>query len=525
MPTFFKDELNADVIQFTPRVDPVIGRSNSPSSGALWYDSTSNSFHSIVNGVVTNLGGAIAFGGVPTGSCTTSQIAVNTGTGDLYSCSNGAWVKVGPTAGSLVSPITSPSPLAFDVNLAFKGPNPYVDITRFGARPCDRNTTPCAGGLTANMTSGSAVATISSASTFISGDGVVVYGAGTASGLTTPTGLAITNVLATMGTGTGLTTSSATGSTTTCYKIIARTTGGGYTPASSEVCTTTGLASRGAVTINLTSCTRSGVQVTCTTSTATPLLVGGAGAEAYIGGAPGSPTDSSFRGWRTVTATDTTHFTFTDTAINTGNGATTSSTGGTVTFFAANHLSWTAVTNAWLYYIYGGASGTETLIGVSRPQNGAIPATDTTFDDFGSGLMSNISFPSWIPTTPPTVGANNNLSTTILSGAGTTSLTLTTNAGATVSGVGVRLDAGPGLVAASIAANGLGPLYIPVDPSLSNGFVVNNYTDLTPYSLSIVQSGTLYLHETLALHGAGLRYMGDRSTAVAAPGGGGANRD
>src|SRR6266850_578174 len=525
MPTFFKDELNADVIQFTPRVDPVIGRSNSPSSGAMWYDNTSNSFHSIVNGVVTNLGGTISFAGVPTGSCTTSQIAVNTGTGDFYSCSNGAWVKVGPTAGSLVSPITSPNPLAFDVDLHFKGPNPYVDITRFGARACDRNTTPCAGGLTANMTSGSAVATISSASTFINGDGVVVYGAGTASGLTTPTGLAITNVLATMGTGTGLTTPSAIGSATTCYRVIARTTGGGYTPASSEVCTTTGQAARGAVVINLTSCTRSGVQVTCTTATATPLLVGGVGAEAYIGGAPGSPTDSSFRGWRTVSPTDATHFTFTDTATNTGNGAVTSCTGGTVTFFAANHLSWNAVSNAWLYYIYGGATGAETLIGVSRPQGQAAASfvTDTTFDDFGSGLMSNISFPSWIPTTPPIVGANNNLSTTILSGAGTTTLTLNASAGATVSGAGIRLDAGTGLIAAATAANGLGPLFIPVDASLANYFVINNYTDLTPYLLSVVQSGTLYLHETIALKGSGLRYMGDRSTATGGSGGGGAN--
>jgi len=441
---------------------------------------------------------------------------------------NGLLTTIGgscASTGLISSPVVAPNPLAFDVDLHFKGPNPYVDITRFGARACDRNATPCAGGLTANMTSGSAVATISSASTFINGDGVVVYGAGSASGLTTPTGLVVTNVLARMGTGTGLTTPSAAGSTTTCYKIIARTTGGGYTPASSEICTTTGLATRGAVTVNLTSCTRSGVQVTCTTAAPTPLLVGGLGAEAYIGGAPGSPTDSSFRGWRTVTPTDSTHFTFTDTATNSGNGAAASCTGGTVTFFAANHLSWNVVSGAWLYYIYGGAAGAETLIRVSRPQGmgQSIAITDTTFDDFGPTLMSNMSFPSWIPTTPPGVGANNNLSTTILSGAGTTTLILNANAGATVSGAGIRLDAGPGLIAAAAAANGIGPLFIPIDPSLGNFFVINSFTDLTPYLLSIVQSGTLYLRETLALRGAGLRYMGDRSTATGGAGGGGAN--
>jgi hypothetical protein len=461
----------------------------------------------------------IQFAGVPTGPCLGNQIAVNSGTGDLYSCSNGVWVKVGPTAGSLVSPITSPNPLAFDVNVAFKGPNPYVDITRFGARTCDVHNPPCTSGITATMSSGSPTATISSASTFINGDGVVVYGAGTASGLTVPTGLAVTNVLATMGTGTGLTTPSAIGSTTTCYKIIARTTGGGYTAASSEACTTTGLAARGAVTVNLTSCTRSGTVVTCTTSTSTPLLVGSQGAEGYIGG---SISDSSFRGWRTVVPVDATHFTFNDTAINTGSGATTSCTGGTVTFYAANHLSWNAVSNAWLYYIYGGASGAETLIGVSRPQNGSIPTTDTTFDDFGPSMMSNMTFPAWIPTTPPSVGANNNLSTTIVSGAGTTTLTLNSNAGATVSGAGIRLDAGVGILAAAVAANNAGPLYIPIDPS-GNSFVINNYTDLTPYNLSIVQSNQLWLHETIALKCSGLRYTGDRSTASGGLGGGGAN--
>src|SRR6266403_2150011 len=58
----------------------------------------------------------LSFAGVPTGNCTSTQAAVNTGTGDFYSCSNSAWVKIGPTAGSFVSPITSPNPLAFDVN-------------------------------------------------------------------------------------------------------------------------------------------------------------------------------------------------------------------------------------------------------------------------------------------------------------------------------------------------------------------------------------------------------------------------
>lgn len=55
-------------------------------------------------------GGTTTFAGVPSGTCTSSQTAVNTLTGDLYSCNSGVWLKVGPgAAGSaqwntLVSP-------------------------------------------------------------------------------------------------------------------------------------------------------------------------------------------------------------------------------------------------------------------------------------------------------------------------------------------------------------------------------------------------------------------------------------
>lgn len=420
----------------------------------------------------------------------------------------------------------STGPENVDCDWHAKGPNPWIDITRFGARTCNVNATPCAVGLTANITSGTNTATISSASTFIKGDGVVIYGAGTATTLMVPTGLAVTNVLSQMGTGTGLTTASAAGSTTKCYKIIARTTGGGYTAASAETCTATGQPTLGAVTINLTSCSRATSTVTCTTSSAHPIVIGGQAnqPEIYVGG---SISDSSFRGWRTANASDSTHFSYNDTATNTGNGASTSSTGGTVTVYVANHLSWTAVTGAWLYYIYGGASGAETLIGVSRPQNGAIGVTDTTFDDFGPGLMSNISFPPWIPTTPPNVGANDNLSTTITSGAGTTTLTLFNNAGATVSGATIRLDTTPALIAAATASSvgplGGAPIYVPYDPSL-NRFQISSYCDLRPFgALSVIYSGTIHALETVAVKGSGLRWMGDRNTAMTVPGGGGAN--
>jgi hypothetical protein len=44
----------------------------------------------------TNAGSTIAFPGIPTGTCTAAQTAVNQSTGDLYSCVGGSWLKVGP---------------------------------------------------------------------------------------------------------------------------------------------------------------------------------------------------------------------------------------------------------------------------------------------------------------------------------------------------------------------------------------------------------------------------------------------
>src|SRR5579872_71541 len=43
-------------------------------------------------------GGARAFAGVPTGSCGSTDIAVNTLTGNFYACNNGSWLLIGPGA-------------------------------------------------------------------------------------------------------------------------------------------------------------------------------------------------------------------------------------------------------------------------------------------------------------------------------------------------------------------------------------------------------------------------------------------
>src|SRR5579883_2486246 len=98
----------------------------------------------------------------------------------------------------------------------FKGPNPYIDLSNYGARSGNPNIAPYALGVTASITSGQSVATLNSASSFVNGDWFVLYGAGSASGLATPSAPTVTNVLSRGGTRTGFVAPSASGSTTTC---------------------------------------------------------------------------------------------------------------------------------------------------------------------------------------------------------------------------------------------------------------------------------------------------------------------
>ncbi|HYL82793.1 MAG TPA: hypothetical protein VE263_01045 [Candidatus Angelobacter sp.] len=393
----------------------------------------------------------------------------------------------------------------FDGDTHFKGLNPWIDVVRFGARPVNPNITPAAVGITATTTSGQPTVTISSASTFQNGDGVVIYGAGPTQSMTTPSAPTVTASLPTAAGGVGglgYTVAGPTGATTYNYQIVARDKNGGLTAASTVGSTSTGAASLGTQSVAITSLSRasSGV-VTVVTSAAHGLSVG---AMVHVAG---TSIPNDFDGWFVVgTVPDNTHFTFT-------NGITTveSATGGTVYWWNANHLSWSAVTGAWEYYIYGRTGGSLTLIGVSKPNNNISGNnfTDTTWDDYGSPMMDGVALPPYVPNTPPGAATSDYLSTTILSGAGTTTLTLNANAGTSVSGATIRYDAAPNILAAAAAANGSTPLYFPASSVASGTYVVNSYLDLSGKTLAISQVGALTLNETMAL-GVNSRWYGDR---------------
>lgn len=448
----------------------------------------------------------IPFAGVPTGPCLGNQIAVNSGTGDLYSCSNGAWVKVGPTAGSLVSPITSPNPLAFDVNLQFKGPNPYVDVTRYGVRALDSRFIPAVAGITATITAGQPTATVSTTNCpsqtgfvcFQNGDGVVIYGAGATNTMSTPSAPTVTPSLTSGAMNTANLVNAPAGSTTYNYQIVLRDKAGALTAASAVGTSAVGQAALGNVQVNVTSLTRTNNSVAVVTSSPINIAVG---ATIYVT----NSTDATFSGvYKVATVTDTTHFTYLQ-GMDTRGGASLSATGGTVQMYACNKLTMPAYpANGWQYYVYGRTGGSLTLIGVTKP-------LDTVFEDYGSPFMDGITLPSYVPNTPPVAATNDPLSTTIVSGAGTTTLTLANNAINSVSGATIKLDHGPNLLAAVQAFPNGYPVYIPSDVNV----IINSFTNIGS-NIHFWQAGGFTLNETI-FHVSDLLWRGDLGGPAANP--------
>lgn len=490
------DDGLADYLQVADRKGGVLG----------WIDGSGIPRGSLATAIPPSLAQTIPFSGIPTGSCTPSQTAVNTGTGDFYSCSNGAWTKIGPTAGSLVSPITSPNPLAFDVNVNFKGPNPYADVTRYGVRSV-ANAVPATPGITAGISSGSSIVAISNANNcpgqtgsvcFKNGDGVVIFGAGAPHSMVTPIAPTVTPSVSSGPTGSRIVANGPAGSTSYSYQVVARDAAGGLTAAGPVGTTVTGQASLGAQSVAITSFSRSGQVVTCTTSTAHTMA---ARTMVYIFQA----SDGSFSGWYSVaTVPDNTHFTFTS-GFDTASGASSSATGGTANWFNCNHLTWTHVEGAFVYYIYGRTNGSLTLLGQSFPDTadpnaGGSLDGSLSWDDFGSPMMDNYLAPYLVPTTPPASATSDSLVTTIISGAGTASLTLANSAGTTVAGNTILFDNAPNLIAAANANN---ILYIPNDVSV----IINSFVSMPSFGKTVFQTGAFLLNDTIQVQD--IKWYGD----------------
>lgn len=350
------------------------------------------------------------------------------------------------------------------------GPDPWSDVCLHGAL-CGAT----ASSTTAN-TAGTTAVTLASAASFKNGQGITIQHAGAAPSITS---LGTITLTPSQNAG-GLNTVAANaGSTSSSYKVVAVDKACGYLAATSAVSTTTGNI-LGLQSTNITSMSRSGTTVTVA-ATAHNLVVGAMIYIKYIV-AGGTNADLTFDGfYKVATVPDANHFTFLG-GYDTTTGGTTSDTGGIVISFNGNTLSWTAVAGAFKYAIYGRTTGGYNLIGQTL---------DHFWVDYGSPMNDNQTFPSCLPTTAPSSGANDNLTTTIVSGATTTSLVLANAATATVSGATAVSDDSPAFVASCII--NAPTCYVP-----QAGIKLRSYTIL-PGQIKILMNGPIATDDTLEL--------------------------
>jgi len=375
----------------------------------------------------------------------------------------------------------------------FAGPNPYYDVRKSGARAVSLAAIPQT---TGTINSGSSTLTLAAASTFQNGDGITIYGAGSTNTLSTPSAPTVvaSNMAGPMRS--GITVANSSGATTYQYQVIARTLFGAYTAPSSATSIANGPAALGNGSVSVTSWSRSGCTVTLNFGSSANLVTG---AHIYITGSA-SQSDIPIKGRHPVTVVNPTQVTYADSTCSNVPSTTTNSV--TATYHLANHISWAAVTGAWTYCIYGRTAGSMNLIGVSLPENSDSRVTPdplyNTFDDLGYGTVTD----AVCPVAMPSVATNNYLTTTIASGAGTTTLTLAGTASNSVVASAVIFDNTPTMTTAVNNTGRLGVTYVPTT-AFNFGFYMHSPFGATglPTFVSIMQAGVVQAADTVYIPG------------------------
>src|SRR5271170_1128698 len=384
-------------------------------------------------------------------------------------------------------------------------PNGFADVTAYGARAVVYNAYPST---TATISSSSEDATLAAASTFVNGDGVVIYGAGTACALTTPSSVAVQPSQARSGTNTGRVVDAEAGSTAYQYQIVARDKNGGMTAAATAGTTSTGASSLGVQSASITGFTRSNNVVTVTTSAAHGIKAGALVCITVSATGSQAATDYTFAGFYLIATVPTAEtFTFTSGMDTRGGAPAASFGGGTAYFYVCNYISWTGHAGDYQYYIYGRVSGTMTLIGCTK-------TNETWFEDYGSTYSAAPALPDFVPSTPPASSTNQYLVTKIASGAGTTSIVLANAAVNSVSGAKIKYCCGPNILTAATAAVAAG--YVLYFPGNANDYVINSHTIL-PSGLTVWQGGSLFLNETVELGVGGVSWSGIQGGNYSSP--------
>lgn len=401
-----------------------------------------------------------------------------------------------------------------------KGPNPYVDATTFGVRAVNPNIAPAISGVNCTTTGGQPTVTISSASTFQNGDGIVCQNAGAANGLGAAPTPTVAPFNSRAGTGTGDGVAAPAGATTYNYTVFACDVGGGCTAAGTAGSTATGNASLGSQSQTGYSATRSNDTWTYTVGSAPPFS---AGTVVTIDTPTSGTADADFEGTYKVSTVTGTGFTVANAPLDTRSSppARTASLGTyTVHYFNYNKVTWSAVTGSpFRYFVCSdrASPGTFHVLGTDllpqNPVNTGFNDGALEFDDFGATMLAqSINNLPWYVTDANCTGAatNDNWVTKIASGAGTTTLTMSGNAPNSNGGpLTIRFDNTPNLITAVTAA-GATPVELAF-PS-SGSYVFNsaaNLTSLTP--ILMIPAGAIF-NDTLIINGnaAGSKLYGDR---------------
>jgi hypothetical protein len=330
----------------------------------------------------------------------------------------------------------------------------------------------------ASTVSGQSKIVLDSAQNFQNGRYITIFHAGLPCRLSVPSAPTVTPSVDSGGLNT---LGGKAGNSVYDYEVVAADKFGCYTAASTAGLTATGT-TLGRQTLSISTLTRSNNVVSVATSAPHGLVAGELILISYF-----SSSDGSFEGyWIVHSIVDSKHFSFLS-SMDTRTGATTSATGGTLYAYNANHISWTPVAGAWKYYVYGRTGRTLTLLGQTL---------NNFYNDFGSPINDNQTFPEYIPTSAPSSGANDHLTTAIVSGAGTTSLTLATRASVSLNGAAAKSDDCPALKAATSIRNGA-----PVQ--INFPLTINSYCqlDTADFGYHLNLNGPITANDTLEFDG------------------------
>jgi len=349
------------------------------------------------------------------------------------------WSSLG---GGIFNGGTVTGPTQFFANTCFQGPRPYYDPTCYGASGSAQVTTGnCNGTFSVSLTG---------AIDFVNGQGIAVYGCGPLSTLSAPTGLAVSQVTKIpyldfaanpIESAVGLTCSGTTATATT-RGWNGLTSGESVTIANGRDANNNLLSQ-----YNITATITVTNQWTFTYPIASCPGPGGS----YNSASPATITLNA----------GSTSYSYEVVGVDANNG--TSAASSPVTISNANpsvtgqpqvglSFSWNYLTGAKMYAVYKKiGAGAWACVGPAN-QPGASSVSPT-FTDYG---QTN-SCPQNVPASPPPLATNGILVTSILSGAGTTSLVVANVASTTASGVTVQHEdsAGWNTAIALAAANTL----------------------------------------------------------------------